>query len=202
MKIVDAKGLLCPQPLIMAKKGLKEISSGDTIGIYCDNETSLKNLMTFLQDQDAKPSFEETEQGVFLVKASKPMDFNQEVDAAAYCSPALVKNDYVIAVKNDKMGSGDDALGEILMKAFINSLSEQDTLPTHVVFYNAGVKLAVKQSAVIDALVDLEAKGIRIIVCGTCVDFFGLKSDLGVGMISNMYTITEVMVNAHHIVEP
>ncbi len=198
MKTVDAKGLLCPQPLIMAKRAMKEMDDLEEMIVLCDNPTSLKNLMTFLQDQDARPESRTLADGVFEIKAVKPHAFNKEVDEVAYCTSAPA-TDYVVVLKSNLMGDGDPALGEILMKAFVNALHEQEKLPTHIILYNSGVKLAGRDSDVLDALINLEDEGIRVIVCGTCIDFYGMKDLVGVGMISNMYTITETMANAGHI---
>ena len=51
MKIIDTKGHKCPQPLIMLKEGLQEMNAGEKVRIYTDNETSLKNLVSYLKDQ-------------------------------------------------------------------------------------------------------------------------------------------------------
>jgi len=78
----------------------------------------------------------------------------------------------------------------------------QEQLPTHVVLYNGGVKLAMKQSAVCNSLTELEELGTRIMLCGTCIDHYGLQMDIGVGMISNMVVITETLALAGHVVNP
>ncbi len=199
MKIVDAGGLLCPQPLIMLKQALLEMNVGEEAEILTDNDTSFKNLTTFLDDQGAKWTHKK-EGNKYFIYTSKPAKDLTNVDAASYCSTG--NSEYVICVKSDKMGEGDDELGTILIKAFINSLKEQDRLPTHIIFYNSGIRLATKDSPVIDALRALEDSGIRIMVCGTCTDFYGLKDQIGVGMISNMYSITETLVNTGHVVAP
>jgi len=199
MKIVDATGLLCPQPLIMLKQALLEMNVGEEAEILTDNDTSFKNLTTFLDDQDA--AWEHKKEGAtYTIYTRKPAKDFENVDAAAYCSTG--STDYVICIKSERMGEGEAELGTILIKAFINSLKEQDKLPTHLVFYNSGVKLTTKDSPVLEALSDLEDKGIRIMVCGTCIDYYGLKDKLGVGMISNMYSITETLANAGHVVVP
>jgi selenium metabolism protein YedF len=100
------------------------------------------------------------------------------------------------------MGEGDPQLGMILMKGFINALIEQPVLPTHLIFYNAGVLLTTVDSGVIHSLKSLEESGIEILVCGTCVDFYDIKAQRAVGKISNMFTITETMAKSGHVVKP
>jgi selenium metabolism protein YedF len=109
---------------------------------------------------------------------------------------------YVVVVSSDRMGEGVPQLGTILMKGFLNALNEQPVLPTHLVFYNAGAKMATKDSGVYSSLQLLEESGVQLLVCGTCADFYGIKEQLGVGKISNMFTITETMVKAGHVVRP
>jgi selenium metabolism protein YedF len=100
------------------------------------------------------------------------------------------------------MGEGDPELGKVLMETFLDSLKLQGQLPTHVILYNSGVKLAMKQSPVCSSLSELEEMGTRIVLCGTCIDHFGLQYEIGVGMISNMMTITETMASAGHVIYP
>ena len=109
---------------------------------------------------------------------------------------------YVIAFKRDQMGGGSEELGATLIKAYINSLLELNTQPATIVFYNSGVKLASCDSGVDKTLIELEKKGIRLLLCGTCVNHFNLKSTIAAGKISNMYTISETLAQASHVVYP
>ena len=88
------------------------------------------------------------------------------------------------------------------METFVDSLKLQEHLPTHVVLYNSGVKLAMKQSSVCTSLSELEELGTRIMLCGTCIEHYGLQYDIGVGMISNMVVITETLASAGHVLTP
>jgi selenium metabolism protein YedF len=100
------------------------------------------------------------------------------------------------------MGEGDPQLGTLLMKGFLNALHEQQVLPTHLVFYNSGVKLTTAGSGVSSSLQSLEESGVEILICGTCVDFYEIRDQLVAGKISNMFTITETMAKTGHIVKP
>ena len=100
------------------------------------------------------------------------------------------------------MGSGDPDLGKALMESFLENLKLQENLPTHVVLLNAGVKLAMKQSPVCSALSELEELGTRIMLCGSCIDHYGLQYDIAVGMISNMVVITETLASTGHVIYP
>ena len=201
MKTVDTRGLKCPKPLIMLKEALHEMKDGDEVTVYIDNDTSLKNMVTFLKDQGSDPKV--TSEGkVHTIKAVRPELNLADVNPELYCDNHLVAVDYVVCIKSDLMGDGDPDLGKVLIESFLDNLKLQQQLPTHVVMYNAGVKLAMKQSPVCSSLSELEELGTRIMLCGTCIDHYGLQYDIGVGMISNMVVITETLASAGHVVYP
>jgi selenium metabolism protein YedF len=200
MKMLDTIGLKCPQPLIMLKDALIGMEAGEEIQVETDNDTSLKNLVTYLKDQGVEPAVS-TEGGVHRLVAKKPARELTGSDPAAYCG-SDGRTDYVVCIKGELMGEGDPELGKLLMETFINNLKLQEQLPTHLILYNGGVKLAMKQSPVASSLCELEELGTRVMLCGTCIDHYGLQYDIAVGMISNMIVITETLASAGHVVYP
>jgi len=200
MKKLDTVGLKCPQPLIMLKEALVGMDSGEEIRVETDSDTSLKNLVTYLKDQGVDPKVT-TEGKVHKLVAKKPKKELTATDPAAYCS-SDGNSDYVVCINRELMGEGDPELGRLLMETFLNNLKLQEHLPTHVILYNGGVKLAMKQSSVSGALCELEELGTRVMLCGTCIDHYGLQYDIAVGMISNMVVITETLASAGHVVYP
>jgi selenium metabolism protein YedF len=100
------------------------------------------------------------------------------------------------------MGFGDPQLGSILVKAFVNTLASVSPLPSAIVCYNRGVFLALKGSPVLDALRELSGRGVRILVCGTCLDYYKQKENLAAGQVSNMYDIAEILLGAGHVIYP
>jgi selenium metabolism protein YedF len=159
-----------------------------------------KNLLSYLKDQGVEPEVSSAG-SVFSLQFTVPeMDLSLS-DPSAYCSSDLPR-DYVVCIKGEQMGEGDPELGVLLMETFLDNLKLQDQLPSHVVMYNGGVKLALKSSPVCTSLAELEELGTRIMLCGTCVDHYGIQFDIGVGMISNMVVITETLAAAGHVVTP
>ena len=199
-KIVDTRGTVCPKPLIMTKTALVELAPGQSVTILIDNETSKQNVERFLQDNGAASSATE-ENGVYTLTVTKGESVLSHPDAELYCEPPLKKS-YAILFRNDKLGVGPDELCSILIKTFINTIKEVSPLPTALVFYTNGIHLAVEGSAVLAPLKDLESRGVAILVCGTCLDYFNKKSDLRVGKVSNMFTILETLSSAGHVIEP
>ena len=110
--------------------------------------------------------------------------------------------DSIAARADDCMGRGDDELGHKLMKAFIFALTQQEELPATMLFYNGGAKLTVEGSPVLDDLKGLAEQGVEILTCGTCLDHFGIKDQLAVGEVTNMYVIVEKMEQAVRVVRP
>ncbi|MFW6203173.1 MAG: sulfurtransferase-like selenium metabolism protein YedF, partial [Marinilabilia sp.] len=157
MHTVDTRGHLCPEPLIMAKKALYEVSPGEKIQILSDNETSYENLMRFLSDIGASPTAEKKE-GVYHIDAIRPEDqlSEEEVpDAESYCmvpgqSPG--HSSYVVVARSNKMGEGDDELGALLIRGYFNALKAMDDLPAHILLFNSGVWLTLKDSDTAEAL--------------------------------------------------
>lgn len=108
----------------------------------------------------------------------------------------------VVAVSSDRMGSGNDELGKVLIKGFIFAVTQLDELPKTMLFYNGGATLTTEGSDSLEDLKSLEAQGVEILTCGTCLDYYGLKDKLAVGSVTNMYSIVETLAGAGKIIKP
>ena len=108
----------------------------------------------------------------------------------------------MVVLSDNRMGRGDDVLGDVLIRSFIHTLLQLKPLPDTIICYNAGVKLAAKDSAVLDDLQQLAQAGVDILVCGTCVNYFALGEQIAAGHISNMYDIAETMAGASRLLRP
>ena len=106
----------------------------------------------------------------------------------------------VIAISSDVMGRGDVDLGRVLMRSYLHTLTEVDPRPDVVVFFNNGVRLAVADSPAVDDLQAIAARGTRLLLCGTCLNAFELRDQVAVGEISNMYAISETMLQAATVI--
>ena len=100
------------------------------------------------------------------------------------------------------MGSGNDELGKVLIKGFIFAVTQLDELPEQMLFYNGGAVLTCEGADTLEDLKNLEAQGVEILTCGTCLDYYGLKEKLQVGSVTNMYAIVEAMNRADKIICP
>lgn len=201
MKVINCQGMICPMPLIETKKAIKNSKAGDILVVEVDNETSSNNLSHFLNDnglifdykQDASLHRFTFEVKEFASKPSEMLNIAKSV---------VSKGNYIVVIDSNSMGSGSDDLGKILIKGFINTLDQLEGLPLEVICYNSGVTLATKGSDTAQSLKKLEDKGVKITLCGTCVDFYGIKESIEVGTISNMLYIAGKLAGNYHIVKP
>lgn len=204
MHTINTKGHLCPEPLIMARNGLREINEGEKMLVVSDNETSFQNLMSFLEDLGTNPMVDKKE-GVYYIEVTKPSETanKKEGNPEDYCAvptPSGGKGNYVVVARSCHMGEGDEDLGALLIRGYFNALKEMEALPTHIIMYNGGVKLAVKDTDTAAALGELEDKDVSVLVCGTCVDYYQMKEQIGVGRISNMYQIATILAETDKVI--
>ncbi|HJO92460.1 MAG TPA: sulfurtransferase-like selenium metabolism protein YedF [Victivallales bacterium] len=201
-KIIDARGKECPIPLIMTRKALKENINSSFL-LLIDNEIAKENVQRFLTDNNIEFRLHENGDVYhFSVNAGESEFVITRENISDQENTINKKDDYVICIKSLTMGTGPEDLGKILLKAFINTLIESENLPSHIILYNSGVILATTDSSVIGSLRKLSKLGIKIIVCGACVEYFEVKRKLDVGIISNMFDIIDILSNADKVVYP
>jgi selenium metabolism protein YedF len=198
--IVDARGLSCPQPVVLAKKALE---SNKKVKVIVDNETALENVKRLAGKFGCDIKVESKGKSIYEIQITRGGDFNKDQDFVATCESGVAKSGpFVIVISEDKMGRGNDELGTVLIKAFMHTLAAQAQKPDVMIFYNTGVKLTVHGSEVLDDLKQLEGEGVQILVCGTCLNYFEIKDKLAAGVVSNMYDIVETMSSAGRLLVP
>ena len=194
-KIIDAKGKNCPMPVIMAKK---EIDAGvKFFEIEVDNKIAVENLKKLANSQGFTTTIEENN-GNFKVNFSNGCEECEEVLAKVEGKKPL--GNWTIFVNKEIIGAGNDELGKSLMKMFIYTISEADDLPKSILFMNGGVKVPTLNDQAIEHLKVLQDKGVELLVCGACLNFYGLEEKLEVGRVSNMYDITNAMKDASKVI--
>lgn len=190
---VDARGLGCPIPVIKTKKALDAIAAGNVLTIV-DNSIAKENVTKLAKSLHCECHVVEDD-GEFYIDITKNTDSEVVVESRGDFF------DSVVLCGSDKFGEGDDDLGDILIKGYFYTLSELDVVPKAIIFLNSGVKLTSESSKVLKDLKALESKGVEIISCGTCLDFYDLTSKLAVGGVSNMYTIVEHLNNSMKVIK-
>ncbi len=199
-ELIDARGKSCPQPVILTKRALE---SHAEVTVIVDNDTAVENIKRLAAStQRAIDVAKQGDETYRLTITTPNVGAGTAAHPAASQAQSKVSGPTVFAISSDVMGRGNDELGRILMKAFIHTIIDLDTMPDIMVFYNTGVKLTADNSDVIDDLKTLEAKGVVMLVCGTCVNYFEIKGRTAVGSISNMYDIAGTLSCAGRIVAP
>ena len=207
-KIVDARGLACPLPVVNAKKAAEELHTGDVLTVLVDNEIAVQNLQKFAKQKGFSATGEKKAEKEFEVTIHVVSDgavhavAEEAEEEEIVCAVDSRNNGMVVVLSANVMGTGDEKLGTNLMKAFVFAVTKQDQLPETIVCYNTGAYLTCEGADTLEDLKVLEAEGVNILTCGTCLDFYGIKDKLAVGTVTNMYEIVEVMEKAKHIVRP
>ena len=204
MQTVDTRGQQCPAPIIATKKALKEAKTGEAFKVLTDSQTSLNNLTSFLRDNKTEFSIGESA-GVWTLTIRKVTGEVSPAEAEKYCTtdiPHFSKGEFIIAFTSDKMGTGDDELGNLLMVNFIKAITDLDVLPAIMIFYNRGVMLGKDDSQVIEHLKEIEKMGVKLLLCATCVNYYSLAEKIHIGSLSNMYEIARTMASTSNIIKP
>ena len=199
-KMVDARGMACPLPVVNAKKAAESLHPGDTLIVRVDNEIAVQNLQRFAQHMGFAASGEKVSESEFTVTMVIGGEAKAEPEIA--CNLDTRKKGMLVVLSGCTMGSGDEKLGKALMKAFVFALTKQDVLPETILCYNTGAYLTTDGADTLEDLKLLESEGVTVLTCGTCLDFYGLKEKLAVGGVTNMYDIVERMESAQTIVRP
>ena len=200
--VLDCRGLACPQPVIRAKELLDSMAQG-SVEVLVDNEAAQSNLARFGKSQGCAVAIRASgdTRHITLSKDGATKDTDAAQAPAEYrCD--LPTTGIIMVIPAETMGRGDDALGRVLMRAYVKTIKSLSPLPAKIFFYNGGVRITATESDLIAPLQDLAAQGVEIYSCGTCLDFFNLKDSLLVGQVTNMFEIMDAMAQATTVVSP
>lgn len=218
MKQLDERGKQCPMPVIEAKQALENAEPGEMIEVIVDNEIAVQNLTKMAKHKQLKSASQkkgEREFSVVIEAGEKGRETAETVQAepvqreqveaeseVTACAPDGKTKGLIVVLSSDQMGSGDEVLGKLLMKGFVYALSHQEQLPEKVLMYNSGAFLSCEGSDSLEDFRELEAQGVEILTCGTCLNHYHLEDKLQVGGVTNMYDITESLLQAKQIIRP
>ncbi len=228
---VNAIGDQCPIPVVKAKKAIDQAEPGSRIVVHVDNEIAVQNLTKMARSQNCGCTSEKRAEKHFVVVLTCPAELGGDAnqtgenhaaamkpangsaqsgavqngaesgETALVCRPDARVNT-VAVISSAAMGIGNDELGKVLMKGFIYALSQLEQLPKTILFYNGGVTLTTEGSDSLEDLKSMEAQGVEILSCGTCLNYYNLSDKLMVGDVTNMYQIVETMAGADQIIKP
>jgi len=183
--VIDARGIGCPKPVLMAEEALAGISEG-TVEMLVDNEGSVSNLNRFA-----------TKNGFYCEAARQNGHWHLKIVKGYVCevpeaesTTASAEKDLFLVIATDSMGK-DEKLGRILMKAYLETMKVYKELPHTIFFMNTGVRLTTTDEEIVPIVREVEALGVELYTCGTCLKHFGLESELKVGHRGTTHTVIE-----------
>lgn len=186
---IDARGLSCPHPVVLTKNAIE--AGEKELVVLVDNETAVGNVSRFAAGTGFQVSKEQIGSDYKLALTKSGVESKSE--------PMATKNS-LIFINSNSLGQGSEELGQLLIKTFLHTLNESAELPDKIVFMNSGVKLVTEGSESIEDLKGLVDKGVELLACGTCLDYFSLKEKIAVGNVSNMYEILSSFLQADKVI--
>lgn len=204
-KTVDNRGLSCPQPVINTKKALEELAregvNAFTLTVIVDNEAAKENVLRMVRTAGYEPVVEAKDNIYNILVEGHDREEKEEKESKGDlqvmercfpCENEGMEMETVIVFTSPHLGQGSEELGKILMRSFIFTLKET-SLPSKMLFLNSGIFLTIQGSPVLDDLKELAGKGVEILSCGTCLDYYGMEEKLAVGIVTNMYDTVEAI---------
>lgn len=199
-KLVDARNLDCPEPVVRARNAMLE-AGVDCVRVRVTGEVPAENIQRLARSQGWTPVVEHQEAEIVLTltrgaaQETQPMSQPQRTTAAQ-------REQVVVLISSNLFGVGEERLGQILMRAFLKTLRDTEPRPAKILFVNSGVFLTTEGSELLDDLQHLQQAGIEILSCGTCLDYYRKLDALRVGVVTNMFDIATALLQADRIVRP
>lgn len=224
---IDARGKTCPQPVVMAMKALRQLGEKATGGqtaaepleVLVDEQVAVENLGRLAASRGVATAV--TDEGGYWRVAFPPEAATADTPAQAPAGLAVdgeaLPDDVVcptpagaltlppepaptVLIGRSTLGRGNDELGAILMKGVLYAMSQRDEVPRKIIFFNSGAYLTSEGSEALEDIRELERRGTEILTCGTCLDYLGIKEKLAVGGVTNLYFITEAMMEPGKVI--
>lgn len=206
MIFIDARGEACPLPVVKTLQAIRSLQGGaDTIETLVDNEIAVQNLQRLAGRMQLAFTVGKEDESCYRVTMTVPGGAREvPADDAVECQVPAGKAERrpVVAIGSATMGEGSEELGKTLMKGFIYALTQQELLPASILFYNGGAAITCEGSPSLEDLKELEERGVEILTCGTCLNYYGIADSLKVGGVTNMYSIVETLSGADLVIKP
>ncbi len=191
MKTVDCRKMDCPAPVISVKKALE---TDTELTVLLDDGAPRENVIRFVKNRGFQVT-EKKESNYWTITISPAISFEKTAVQTS------ADHDQVILITSDRLGEGPEELGKLLMRNFIHTLVEAETLPSKIFFMNSGVTLTCEGSELLEAMEKLANLGVEFFSCGLCLDFFGLKDNLRIGNTTNMLTTADTLLSTAKVIK-
>ena len=202
---IDAFGMTCPKPVILAMQALQRPEAAGAVRVLVDNAVAVENLKRLAASKAGSVSVDAVDggwaveiSGVAAEAAQNPAgDEAALAEAGIACPvPEPAPAATTVLVGSASFGQGSEELGGILIKGLVYAMSQAENPPSRMVFYNGGAPLTCEGSPMLDDIRELERRGCEILTCGTCLDFHGLRDVIAVGGVTYLYAISEILLGS------
>ena len=194
METIDCRNMDCPAPVICTKRAIAE-RPGETLQILVSPGAPVENVSRFAANNGFKVTRSEIDGDFCLTIA-----ISDKGKIPGTTKTPVKSGRLAMLISSDRLGEGSEELGRLLMKNMIITLLDQDKVPDRILFINSGVLLATEGSELIDTLEQLGNKGVEVLSCGACLEYYKKKDLLKAGAVTNMFTIVETMTNADTVI--
>lgn len=198
MRILDNRGLSCPEPVINTKRALEQQNGAPLVSIV-DNEVSKSNVLKFARSQGYRTVVRQEGTSYYITIGQDGPD-EMQADAPAQETKPSPHTSVLYLITGEEVGRGSGELGRALQKTFLYALAETGQQALHIVFIHGGAHLTCEGSPVLISLERLKSLGWSIATCGACLDYYSLKDKLAIGEVTNMYAIVELMRSAAKVI--
>ena len=196
METLNCQGLTCPQPVVDTRNFLASHPLTSELTVIVDNQAAAQNVMRFLETRGFKASILGTDPELRVQAQKQDQGSCEMVIEKVMEKPQKT----LIMITKDTLGQGDDQLGALLMLNFLKTLKEMGDALWRLVFVNSGVKLTIEGAEALSVLQELESQSVSILVCGTCLNHFGLLEKKRVGVTTNMLDIVTSLEVADKVI--
>ena len=194
---IDCRNLACPEPVIRTKNALEGLKKGEKLEILVNSIAPKENISRFLKNQNVEFSIEQNgaETKITAVKGESKLELANFDEFVCEITPKAKKT--VVYLNEEYAGSGD--VGVSLLAKFLGALLQVEK-PEYVICVNYAVKMTTNRAhPSFKPLKDLEAAGVKILSCGSCLEAYKLVSDLSVGEMSNAYEVMQILTTHEQI---
>ena len=197
-KIVDARKLDCPEPVMRTRKALAE--DREVISIV-DNEIARDNVCRMAKSEGCEVAVETRADGIYLTLKKQAATAPAPTAPAAPAAGPQTGAGSVLFIGSELLGRGENTgLGTLLMQKFLHTVIASPNRPETILLMNNGVKLTTVDSPSLPELKEMEKQGVEILACGTCLARLEITHKIAVGKISNMDEIAGKMLQAGKII--
>jgi len=199
---IDLRGLACPEPVLKAKRLLDEV---ETIEALVDDDICVNNLQRLARSLKAVSHVVTNGKGfqVTISRAAEDIKGSvPEATPAAFPTSSKQRMLTVVFLSKDYLGQGDEDFSRSLLNMFLQTILEAGHEPRAILMANSGVKLMAENSQFKKVLDDFKARGCEVLVCGLCLEFYGIKDQVPKEQITNMFTIAEYLFAADKVLSP